>query len=900
MTFTAAANRTDLTCAWRFVNEIDDAVQTAMGVSVEKALPAGLWRVELTATCGTDVLSRVYRHRINVFPDVVYVDSKNAAGAVYPYTTPQTAAARLEDVIRQQHDGLTVRVVAGSSFALECQIALFTGTCLVGDGSPADTSVSAQNQDRVLYVGHPDARVSNLTLCDGRDPAGVNVYGDVSYCLGGGAIVWLNGGGTVSNCVLTRGQTSNVKNARSIPALGAFIWGGTVTHSEIHTFTIGKGLDASRGIAVRVKGGGLLSHSVVSNAVANGYTDLHEDQPGTAAVRIDDGEVRNCLIVDNHIGHRTASSGKKYAGGVYMDHKNARLVSSTIVGNTINLGDANAVGGVAVGVGGTVVNCIVSGNRNVTGEANVTGGGTWSNTAVPEYAALTPESGNMDIPAVLFADGGWTLPVGSALIGKGAVETWMVGAKDLAGADRIHDDDLVEPGAFAYVRPPLGCVIKTPADVVLGLDRLDTVLSVEADGNTEGLSCVWSDESGKTLGTDLTLPVSLTAVGLYRFTVDISNAAGASATATIELRVAPSVVYVKPQNDGAAYPYDSWETAATNVFEALAAAADGSTLLFDEGSYPVDRTVEVSELIHMKTKSGPTKTALWSKGKFTTVAYSAKGCVFSGFTVSNGYVKTVDYSANGVGGGNLFLSNGAIADNCVFIGGTGEKLTGGVGVGVLDATLRNSTITGLKTAIGDSTSVYYGLGLRMGGPDCVVTNCRIVGNCYTDVHHDFAGGVSCGVTISDGLLTHCLVANNRMLQDRGSRFDIVCGVAVLGGRVENCTVVSNVCTSSTQNTAGLRMTGGSVKNCIVWDNVKSDGAISNVSGDSAKIGASLTYTCADPLQSGVGCIAADPEFVNPARGKWKIRRSSPCATSGEGSSYMGCFKPGPGLAVLVR
>lgn len=142
----------------------------------------------------------------------------------------------------------------------------------------------------------------------------------------------------MSNCVLTRASNAS----RTFSGLGAFICGGTMTHCVLHTFTPQN--DCGYGYAVRVRNGGLLSHCVVSNAYT-GTQKQHQSTQKSAIVLIDGGEVRNCLIVDNHVLHASLTAGNRYVGGVSLLDSDSRLVSSTVIGNSVNLTDDLAAQG---------------------------------------------------------------------------------------------------------------------------------------------------------------------------------------------------------------------------------------------------------------------------------------------------------------------------------------------------------------------------------------------------------------------------------------------------------------------------------------------------------------------------------------------------------------------------
>ena len=828
-------------------------------------------------------------------PLVAYVNPASA-NPVYPYDTPGTAATNILDALNPQVDGLTVHLAAGAVHPANGVIAIRRNVTLIGDGDRETTVVKGDGKGYVLYF-YPtatNALVAGVTIRDGLcDSPNANLFGDVCYTLGGGGNIRFDKAGTVSNCVITAAKM----NGRCVAGLGAYMDGGLITHSVLHSFTFSN--DATFGLAVRLRGGAMLSHSVVSNAyVMANATKLHENQPDTAAVRVDDGEVRNCLIVDNHLKFAKLTETKSYAAGVYVGNKDGRLVSSTVVGNSVDLTGATVAGGVRMAAAGTVQNCILWNNRNGNSERNAvgTGTGTWNNNVAAEYLSLSG-SGNLAAPAVMFQEGTWQLPAGSPVAGLGLFEGWMADATDLAGAPRTRDGTVVDPGAFAYQPPDLGVSVSATDDVLLAKDELLTVLTADVEGDADGLTYRWTrGESDAVLGTERTLAVDLTDLGTTRYFVRVTNAAGLEADGFIDLKVYPSKVYVRQVNPGAMPPFASYATAATNLHEAVVAAENGSEVIVDDGSYRLDSTLRVVNSIPIRSVNGPERTTIWSSTKFRVIEYAASGCTFSGFTVTNGWVSKAQYDVNGVGGGNIFVSNGAIVDNCVIAYGSGERQAGGLGVGVYNAKLRNSRIFGhsVKGGVVESagmSQIIDGVGLCVAGADSVVSNCQITGNALYGAHKNF--NASAGVALKAGKVTHCLIAGNVLTDGwEGSQRLMGAGVFQSGGSLVNCTVASNSCGKA--GWGGIRQTGGTAKNCIVWGNT-ADGDIVNASLKAC------TYTCTTPLASGEGNLDADPKFRRTRRHEWHIPCRSPCAKAGENGYFMGWSEPVPdGIIVIVR
>jgi hypothetical protein len=141
--------------------------------------------------------------------------------------------------------------------------------------------------------------------------------------------------------------------------------------------------------------------------------------------------------------------------------------------------------------------------------------------------------------------------------------------------------------------------------------------------------------------------------------------------------------------------------------------------------------------------------------------------------------------------------------------------------------------------------------------NCVVTNNRARAG----------GGIICQY---HGRLENCLVAGNAAEQGGGvscSQYSVV----------QNCTIVGNRASAAGGGLDGFL--GGLVRNCVVWSNDAPRGAnVHTVESDANRT--AFAFTCADPAPPGEGNVAADPRFVNPAAGDYRLAPGSPCIDAG--------------------
>ena len=147
------------------------------------------------------------------------------------------------------------------------------------------------------------------------------------------------------------------------------------------------------------------------------------------------------------------------------------------------------------------------------------------------------------------------------------------------------------------------------------------------------------------------------------------------------------------------------------------------------------------------------------------------------------------------------------------------------------------------------------------------------------------------------IVRNCLFAFNRTTANGGAS-DTTDGngggvhfVTYSDITLENCTIVSNSVGLTKSNLSGgihHRYTGGKLKNYIVAFNL--------VGGNLEKSG---SWTAADNLYfnccsdraitrftAANGCITADPKFVDPANGDFRLQPDSPCRNKGANEAWM--------------
>lgn len=349
--------------------------------------------------------------------------------------------------------------------------------------------------------------------------------------------------------------------------------------------------------------------------------------------------------------------------------------------------------------------------------------------------------------------------------------------------------------------------------------------------------------------------------------------------------------------------------AMLSIEVAVAAAGDGDTILLGDGIHNVtSRWVQVNKAIILTSENGPEATAL--KAAYATtnqrrvIQVTHADALITGLTLRDGN-NTGAYDATTAGG--VTLSAGSVSNcviqSCKAMVRGGVQMTGGLLTHCLledNGTLSGGTDREGGGVYATSGTIQFcrlvgnsaprGGGIRLAGASVIVRDCELFGNSINSGNSGCTGG---GIYMDSGLVDRCLVATNTSATFGG-------GIEIQGGLVRNCLVVNNTANSGgggirlgningrlTSTTIannvsllalvghGLYMTTGIASNIVVHGNGK---APFRYGPDNVyKSGGTLVYSCTPlPLQDGAGNMAADPMFVNPEAGDFKLQPASPC------------------------
>jgi hypothetical protein len=266
-----------------------------------------------------------------------------------------------------------------------------------------------------------------------------------------------------------------------------------------------------------------------------------------------------------------------------------------------------------------------------------------------------------------------------------------------------------------------------------------------------------------------------------------------------DLRASAGTFYVNASNATPVSPFSSWITAATNIQDAIDAAAAGDTVVVTNGVYSFGG----------KALSGVTNRVALTKAVIVTSA--------------NGYATTVIQGA-----WDPVFTNGPAAVRCAY-------LTNG-------AVLNGFTLENGATPNGGFGGNVSDSG---GGAFCVSTN-AVISNCVLTNNTSIFGGGICNGTL-----------NNSLVIGNWANY----GAGAYSATLNNCTVVENIIPTSISYNNGSGTYNCVVRNSIVLYNLA--GSNPSISGPGPNyFSTAYTYSCSDPLISGTGNIDANPQFLD--------------------------------------
>ena len=290
----------------------------------------------------------------------------------------------------------------------------------------------------------------------------------------------------------------------------------------------------------------------------------------------------------------------------------------------------------------------------------------------------------------------------------------------LVVGDRLIRVGYIADGVAALIEKtvdagPLLCSFKTSSPR-RGITPLAVDFTAAVSGtNSSPVYCQWDlDGDG---GVDregwgcLTSGYAYTSEGLYTVRLSVSNAAGETAQyawTNCVMALATNVHFVSLSGTHT-YPFSSWQTAATNIQDAVNAALDGGVVFVTNGTYRSPVQITLSQPVTIRSLNGAGTTVVDGGGTHPCFYLYSSNITVAGFTVTHG-------SSGGIAGSysavNAHVLNCAIRENA----GGGIR-----GLGI--STVRNCLIA--------ENSAWQGAGIYCNG-NMVIENCTIVSNRASD------------------------------------------------------------------------------------------------------------------------------------------------------------------------
>lgn len=809
---------------------------------------------------------------------VLYVNANNAS-PVAPYSSWSTAATNIQDAVDASLNGDQILVTNGvyqvggrlSSDGATNRLVVTNAVTVQSINGPIATVINGGNMMRCVYLTD-GAVLAGFGLTNGTAGKGGGVFCTSTNvilinCSFSGNLAGVGGGaysGTLTNCTLSGNAASSN--------------GGGASGSILNNCTLTGNASSSSGSTA----GGGASSSTLNNCTLVGNKSHGAGASGGGAVS---STLNNCTLVN--------CSADFGAGGAYYCVMTNCIISGCQVGysgggvSESTLSNCVLMNNFASGYAGgasysTLNNCTIFGNHSPVGAGALTctlnncisyynlgenaGGCTLNYCCVPDASGVGCIT---NVPLfVNQAAGDFHLQSSSSCINAGN-NAYVTTASDYEGNLRIAGG-AVDMGVYEFQAS-----IPLTVSIQANLTNVVPGYPVNFTGIvSRGQRDSWNFGDGTLVSNQLFVTHQWASAGDYSVVFkafDDNNPGGVSATFTVHVQ-SQLLFYVSAGCKNPVAPYNSWNTAATNIQDAIDIALPSAQclVLVTNGVYQSGGRVVfgamtnrfvISKTITVQSVNGPAVTLIKGNPVVGDTAvrcvYLTNNAVLSGFTLMNGGTRSAgDANHEKSGGGVWCESTSAIITNCVLTSNSAVVGGGGAHAG----TLKNCVICSNNTAFNagsgnggaatvsvlNDCSVSNNLaGSSGGGVDsCALTNCSLVGNVAVN-----GGGAN------NSTLVGCYLTSNSAGQSGGGAISCT---------LNNCTLIGNTSVITAGGASSCTL-----NNCIAYYN--SSPTTPNYSGSA------LNNCCTLPLPpDGVGNIAAEPQLTDSAH----ISAASACIGAG--------------------
>jgi hypothetical protein len=489
----------------------------------------------------------------------------------------------------------------------------------------------------------------------------------------------------VTNGVYQTGGKAMAGNLTNRVALNKAVTVQSVNGPFVTTIA---GIGATNGlIAVRcawlTNNAALVGFTLMGGAARNTGDLVLQESGGGIWCASSNAFVSGCLIVSNTA---YARGGGAYQGTLKNCFISRNSVQQSPFGAAVYSAILNNCTAISNGCAGFAA-CMATNSICYYNLANNYSGGSFSYCCV---TPLAPGTGNFASAPVFFLDrihlalgspgiGAGTTPVTSTdIFGNAWASPPSVGCAETAGAPYLSSPQLQLTGS------PVGFTIKASA-----LGGLPLTYAWLKDGAA-------LQDNAHLTGTQSTNlianGVNFTDAGNYQFVA--SNSSGSVTGAVTQV-----VIHcVDGTGSNPVAPYTTWETAATNIQDAIDAAGSGEIVLVTNGIYSTGGKIVSGDLTNRVVLDKPVITTsvngyastiiegLWDSATngpgAVRCAWLTNGAVLNGFTLRKGATRSTDAPATDLqyGGGAWMTSNG-IVSNCLLTNNSAAVYGGGVAFG---------------------------------------------------------------------------------------------------------------------------------------------------------------------------------------------------------------------------